>query len=153
MPPLRNDGWIAACWKKTCLFSIQGLQSIRMALTEIGKTRTKLAYLATQLAVANTHLHLYEKLRSKQNSELRTEFYKSKDFWGFTLSAHIQIAMLILCRIYDGNTKAIHMFRFLNEIPVDRFSKSDEAQSQAHLATLNQASLSPALRACLKNQF
>jgi hypothetical protein len=117
-----------------------------MALTEIGKTRTKLEYLATQLAVANTHLHLYEKLRSEQNSKLRTEFYKSKDFWGFTLSSHIQIAMLHLCRIYDGNKKAIHMFRFLKEIPVARFSKSDEAQMKADLATLNQASLSPSLK-------
>jgi hypothetical protein len=117
-----------------------------MALTEIGKTRTKLEHLATQLAVANTHLHFYEKLRPEQIGKMRHEFYKSKDFWGFTLGAHIQIAMLHLCRIYDGNKKAIHMFRFLKEIPVTRFSPSDKAQMQADLAALNQASLSPSLK-------
>jgi hypothetical protein len=117
-----------------------------MALTELGKTRMKIEYLATQLAVANMHLYLYEKLRSEQNDKLRSEFYKSKDFWGFSLAAHIQIAVLHLCRIYDGNKKALHMFRFLKEIPVTRFSQSDKVQMQSDLATLNQASLSSCLK-------
>jgi hypothetical protein len=109
-----------------------------MALTEFGKMKMKVEHLGEQLAIANTHFHIYQKLRDAQIGEFQNEFYKSKDFWGYTTAAHIQIAVLHLCRIYDVHKAAFHLTRFLEEIPQTRFSQSDKDQWQAALVSLEQ---------------
>ena len=112
-----------------------------MQLTEMGKTRSRLNHLATQLAVANTHLHIYQKLRTEFAGSLKGKFYKSKDFWGFTLSAHFQIAVLNLCRLYDDHKCAFSLHRFLKDIPKERFKPPENDLWNTDIAYVSGQSL------------
>ena len=40
----------------------------------------------------------------------------SAAFWNLTIQAHSGMSVLYLCRIYDQHDRAIHLFRFLNDI-------------------------------------
>ena len=87
-----------------------------MALTEQGKRSRKFHYLETQLGIANSHLYLYRKIRMAQKKDRNGLFYRSKDFWDYTLRGQIQSAVGHLCRIYDKTRDAFHLIRFLNDI-------------------------------------
>lgn len=90
-------------------------------LTETGKRKNEFQRLADQLVAANTHLYLAKKLDEAEKGEFRKEFYKSKDFWHCTIMAHIQIAVVHLCRLYDPQKdderdKTFHLLRFVENI-------------------------------------
>jgi len=88
-----------------------------MALTHRGKLGREFEHLAEHLAIANTHIYLFRKLREAQAGELQDEFYKARDFWGFTMRAHIQNAFVHLCRVYDrSGSGAFHLLRFVQRI-------------------------------------
>lgn len=94
-----------------------------MALTEVGKLARKFESLTTQLAISNTHLHFYKKLRDAQKGEFESAFYRSKDFWDYTMRGHVQAALFGLCRVYDDHPPkelvrldAFHLLRFVQNI-------------------------------------
>jgi hypothetical protein len=72
--------------------------------------------LQSQLFNAKVHYDLYMSLseawRGKHNREMRD----SPFFWQFTMGAHINGAVLHLCRAYDSNKKALQLSRFLENV-------------------------------------
>lgn len=115
-----------------------------LMLTELGKSRAKVEYLATQLGIANTHLYIFRKLRDAQAGELRRELHKSLDFWHYTINAHIQAAIVHLCRVYDQQAdhpraRAIHLLRLLEEISHSKLTIAEKVQLQADLKFLQRA--------------
>ena len=107
-------------------------------LTELGKSRAKVEYLATQLGIANTHLHFFRQLSVAQQGAWKKEFYKSLDFWGYTISAHIQATVVHLCRVYDPcfdrrdkrnqrSERTFHLLRFLEEIDQSKLNATQQA--------------------------
>jgi hypothetical protein len=57
--------------------------------------------LANDLCGANTLLHYSDQLSKAWRGEFKTEMSKSSQFWGATIRAHRQIAVIGLCRLYD----------------------------------------------------
>jgi hypothetical protein len=119
-------------------------------LTELGKSRAKFEYLATQLGIANTHLHFFRQLSAAEQGPWKKEFYKSLDFWGYTISAHIQATVVHLCRVYDPSLdrrdkrnqpdeRTFHLLRFLEEIDQSKLNASQQALRLSDL-DLKQAS-------------
>jgi hypothetical protein len=107
-------------------------------LTELGKSRAKFEYLATQLGIANTHLHFFRQLSAAKQDTRKKQFYKSLDFWGYTISAHIQATVVHLCRVYDPcldrrdkrnqrDEETFHLLRFLEEIDQSKLNASEQA--------------------------
>ncbi len=80
-----------------------------------GEQRRRFEVLATESAIANTHLHFFRGLWNAR-SEYSRELSKAKDFWDYTFSAHIEMALLQLCRIYDTHQDGINLFTLLLRI-------------------------------------
>jgi len=92
-----------------------------IALSEFGRRRFEFQRIADQLMAANTHFYYAQKLDEAEKGKLRNEFYKSKDFWHSTISAHIQIAVVHLCRVFDHQKddergRTFHLLRFVENI-------------------------------------
>ncbi|MEN9573121.1 MAG: hypothetical protein RL514_976 [Verrucomicrobiota bacterium] len=77
------------------------------SLTEVGEQKRRFEVLAGELGIANTHLYIYRKLTEAREAEFADELYKALDFWGYTIQAHVQAAVLRLCRVYDSNGETL----------------------------------------------
>jgi hypothetical protein len=113
-------------------------------LTELGKSRAKVEYLATQLGIANTHLYLFTHLRAAHEGPLQKEMHKSLDFWHYTLGAHIQAVIVHLCRLYDyqgphRRGRALHLLLFVQEIDESKLNTPELALRQSDLQFLQKA--------------
>lgn len=94
--------------------------------------------IASSLRAANTHFYIGRKLVETRPT-LAREFDKSRDFWGYTIGAHIQATNFHLCRIYDDHSddkrgRTHHLLRFVNEIDEAVLT---EAQKRERLADLD----------------
>jgi AbiU2 len=117
-----------------------------LMLTELGKSRAKVEYLATQLGIANTHLYIFRKLRDAQEGEFRRELHKALDFWHYTINAHIQAAIVHLCRVYDWQKdhpwgRTLHLLRLLEEISHLKLTSAESKHLQADLRFLQRPNL------------
>jgi len=74
--------------------------------------RRRFEVLATESAIANTHLHFFRGLWNARSAYSR-ELSEAKDFWDYTFSAHIEMALLQLCRIYDTHEDGINLLTLL----------------------------------------
>ena len=84
--------------------------------------------------MANTHFYLANKLYEGEKLTFKNEFYKSLDFWDYTIRAHFQAAMLHLCRLYDTRSPdAHHLLGFLEAI-----SEAEKKKSKLTLGQTNQ---------------
>lgn len=113
-------------------------------LTEVGKRKKEFQRLADQLMAANTHLYFAKKLDEAEKGEFRIEFYKSKDFWHCTIMAHIQIAVVHLCRIFDHQEdnvrgRTFHLLRFVEKIDEAKLTDAQKKQRRADLEFLQKA--------------
>ena len=84
--------------------------------SETEELRLRFHILATQLGVANTHLHYALRLEEARKNYDKS-FLRAYDFWEYTKRAHLETATFYLCRTYDEHNCAIQLHRFLNEIP------------------------------------
>ena len=100
--------------------------------------------MASQLGIANTHLHYFLRLEEARN-DFDKSFLKAYDFWEYTKRAHLEIATFYLCRTYDENDAAEHLCRFLNEIPKDKLSKEEERLIQIDKKFCQKKSTEPLL--------
>jgi hypothetical protein len=112
-----------------------------IALSQFGRRRFEFQRIADQLIAANTHFYYAEKLDEAGKSDLRNEFYKSKDFWHLTISAHIQIAVVHLCRVFDQQKddkrgRTFHLLRFVENIDEAKLTNSQRKKRQADLQFL-----------------
>lgn len=110
-------------------------------LTEVGRRKREFETLATEMAVANTHLYLVKKLDEARRGQFKDEMYKSLDFWGYTIRAHFQTAILILCRLYDPQKddkrgRTLHLLRIVERIEGDRLSNLQISQRRTDLEFL-----------------
>lgn len=105
-------------------------------LTPLGKSHAKVWHLATQLGIANTHLYIFKQLQDAQSGLYNREMYKSLDFWHYTLNAHIQAAMVHLCRLYDSHGETLHLIQFLKEISDRCLLPQELRQKKTDLAFL-----------------
>ena len=113
-------------------------------LTELGKTTVKFEYLATQLGIANTHLYFFRQLTAAEQGACKKEFYKSLDFWGYTISAHIQATVVHLCRVYDTHGRhaggsTLHLLRFVQDIGQSKLTHVEHALHESDLKFLQKA--------------
>src|SRR3954466_3911905 len=68
-----------------------------------------------ELFDANTHFHIFSAL-VKSLKEFQDEIDHSPIFWKYTIRAHIDSAMVHLCRIYDDNASATHLPHLLETV-------------------------------------
>src|ERR1039458_7095172 len=78
--------------------------------------KLRFQFLACDLRFANTHLHYFSKLEDA-DTRYGSDFWKSHEFWQDTKRAHLEIAQFYLCCVFDKNSSADHLWRFLNDLP------------------------------------
>jgi hypothetical protein len=83
--------------------------------TTVGERHRTLEVLAAELGRANTHLHFFRGLWNAR-SEYSRELNVAKDFWDYTFSAHVGMALLQLCRIYDWHSDGINLRTLFRKI-------------------------------------
>ena len=83
--------------------------------------------LAIELARANTHLHFFKRLHENYR-----ELGGAKDFWDFTLAAHIGMALLQLARVYDTRREGLNMQRVLRAVDEKLLDKADRQSLMDH---------------------
>src|ERR1039458_6409679 len=66
---------------------------------------------------ANTHFHIFKGM-GEFSAEFKHVFESAPWFWSYTSRAHIEVAVLHLCRVYDRDPSAVHL-RHLLEIVRD----------------------------------
>lgn len=96
---------------------------------------------AVELAIANTHFYLAKKLYNAERGEFKRELYKSLDFWGYTIRAHFQSAMLCLCRVYDAHrddsrSRTLHLLRLVKQIDETKLTDPQKEQRRADMKFL-----------------
>ena len=77
--------------------------------------RAEFEYLQEELQAAETHFHLFNVLRNSI-AKSETAFEKSPLLWSFTRHAHLQAAVISVCRIYDQNKSGSNFARLLKTI-------------------------------------
>lgn len=105
-----------------------------------------------ELRAASTHFHLFNALR-KLVPEFQSELEKSPLFWSFTRHAHLQAAVISICRIYDQNKRGSHLPHLLkniqNNLPLfdrEQFLKRSKGSSYSHRMLASNASRPSAAR-------
>lgn len=80
--------------------------------------------LAEGLLNAKQHYRIFKKLHESLD-EYNREIYQHIGFWGWTFDAHLNMAILCLCRSYDKHRDALSLNKFLEIIKSqpNRFSE------------------------------
>jgi hypothetical protein len=71
--------------------------------------------LEKQFFNANVHFELYMGLARGWNKHIR-DIQNSPVFWQFTMKAHIDAAVVHLCRVYDSHKRALQISKFLQTV-------------------------------------
>ena len=82
-------------------------------MTEESKEIRRVEILANTLARANTHFFFFTQLKDAWENDYEDEIRKSATFWDYTISGHLHIALVQLCRLYDKGCDSLHLYRFL----------------------------------------
>jgi len=67
--------------------------------------------LAIEVARANTHFHFFKQLQESYH-----DLAAAKDFWDYTLAAHIGMALLQIARVYDKSNDGLNLQHILEGI-------------------------------------
>lgn len=131
----------AVCWQNQKWDSRSDRLLMAPQLTELGRKRVEFDSVATELAIANTHFYLAKKLYDAERGEFRRELYKSLDFWGYTIRAHFQSAILCLCRVYDAQrddsrSRTLHLLRLVKQIDETKLTGPQKNQRRADVEFL-----------------
>jgi hypothetical protein len=78
--------------------------------------RRKAQVLASVSARANTHFYFFRELFNAYNKEYHNEMYPAADFWAYTMRAHLEAAVLNLCKLFDKPRTALRLHDFLNDV-------------------------------------
>lgn len=81
--------------------------------------------LQDELRAAAAHFHLFNGLRNSV-PEFETELSKSPLFWSYTQHAHLQAAVISVCRVYDQDRSGSHLGRLLENIKTNLRLFDDE---------------------------
>ena len=87
-------------------------------MTDEARLRSVIVTLANQLGRANTHLHFFQGLLACHG-----ELQREKDFWEYTLTAHIGMAIRDVAVVYDTHAKGVNLLNLLRGLdgcPLDR---------------------------------
>jgi hypothetical protein len=68
-----------------------------------------------ELRAAKTHFHIFNALRDP-GTQLKKDLDRAPLFWSFTRQAHLQAAVISLCRIFDHHRDGIHFLGLLEAI-------------------------------------
>jgi hypothetical protein len=102
-----------------------------------GEKRRRFEVLAIESSIANTHLHFFRGLWDAR-SEYSRELNGAKDFWDYTFSAHVDMALLQLCRIYDTNKCGINLLTLLRKIDRGQLQKAALQQLDKDIQTVQE---------------
>src|SRR5208282_3853386 len=100
--------------------------SVKNALQIARELCAEMESLQDELRHASTHFHLFIILRDSI-SEFPAEFENAPLFWSFTRHAHLQAAVIFICRIFDQHKSGSHFSRLLKNIQ-NNLSLFDRAQ-------------------------
>ena len=87
--------------------------------------------LSNEAVTANIHFRLYKALIAAQ-SEFGVAFSQSWTFWSLTIQAHVDTALLHLCRVYDQHDDALSLRNLLDTIEAN-FHLFDEQNFRERL--------------------
>jgi hypothetical protein len=88
---------------------------MKNALQIAGELAAEMESLQEELRHASTHFHLFTSLRDSV-SKFQTELEKAPLFWSFTMNAHLQAAVIYICRIFDRHKRGSNFSRLLENI-------------------------------------
>jgi hypothetical protein len=80
-----------------------------------GELAAEMESLQEELRHASAHFHLFTALRDSV-SKFQTELEKAPLFWSFTIHAHLQAAVIFICRIFDQHRSGTNFSRLLENI-------------------------------------
>jgi len=88
---------------------------MRLEIDDARQFRQLLTALLDEVVDARFHFNLHQDL-VKASDEYFKEFSQSPTFWGLTFSAHIDVVVLRLCRVYDTDRSALNLRNLLDTI-------------------------------------
>ena len=97
--------------------------------------------LANELTRANTHFYFGQSLLTNYRRLAIT-----RDFWNYTVSAHVSIALLNLCRVYDFHKDGINLFNCLKSIDPKILEPATRKQLSAYVAECSSKSQNPLVK-------
>jgi hypothetical protein len=68
-----------------------------------------------QLASAKRHLSYFSGLWTNRN-DFSNELFWCRDFWYDTASAHLNVVLVNLCRVYDDHKRGINLLTFVRRV-------------------------------------
>src|SRR5215216_2882974 len=87
-------------------------ESIMIKVKDSTEFNQLLIALWRDIVQAHSHYQLYKDLKRSLQCHPHVEAW-FKNFWGFTINAHLDACMYRLCRIYDQGNKALHLHSWL----------------------------------------
>ena len=104
---------------------------MHLDVKDAAEFQTMLGALADDLVDANIHLRLYLDLNAAL-PEFSQEFNEASTFWFLTFRAHLDAAVIRVCRSYDTEKKALNLRNLLDTIS-ENVAWFDEAQFRERL--------------------
>ncbi len=86
-----------------------------IAVTDSAEFKRLIKALSLDIVDAHIHYQLFKDL-NQQLQEHPLVASQSNTFWSFTLQAHLNTTIYILCRIYDQNETSLHLRSWLTTI-------------------------------------
>jgi len=91
----------------------------------------QIKYLQRELFNAKVHFDIFMGLREAWSENIKG-IQCSPAFWQFTMEAHMSIAIVRLCRIYDVHQSALHLLKFLHTVEANSDLFSEEVFRDRH---------------------
>jgi hypothetical protein len=88
---------------------------MKNSLHAVHELSAEIKNLSEELRTASTHFHLFNALRTSV-PKFKTEFGRAPLFWSFTRHAHLQAAVISVCRFYDQHRCDSNFPRLLENI-------------------------------------
>jgi septum formation topological specificity factor MinE len=107
--------------------------------------KEQLQVLANALTRANTHFYFGEKLHENYRRP-----GAPSDFWDYTLTAHVSIALLYLCLVYDSHKDGLNLFNFLKSIDEKTLNQAQRKQLNVYIAECRPKSQNPLVESLRK---
>jgi hypothetical protein len=85
------------------------------SITQVEKAGRRRQILADLLTRANTHFYFFKELFAAYNGEYHDEMYKSLEFWTYTLRAHMEAAVLNLCKVLDKSPGTVRLHDLVSD--------------------------------------
>jgi len=92
--------------------------------TEVGERQERFRVLTSELVIACRHLHFFKGLWATQGKF--GKILETRDFWFETAKAHVNAALLQLCRVYDHQRDGLNLLTFLESVKEERTKEVDQ---------------------------